>query len=75
MKHWGLLPNIVYSNDDPGVTDLDLFHSKVNFGNLGFSMGKSENSGFFRNELMKECENLRSRSFLDLGPMPFIYEI
>ena len=25
----------------------DLFYSKVKFGNLGFSMGKSENSGFF----------------------------
>ena len=28
--------------------DLDLFYSKVKFGNLGFSLGKSENSGFFR---------------------------
>ena len=30
-------------------SDLDLFYGKVKFGNLGFSMGKSENSGFFRN--------------------------
>ena len=30
-------------------SDLDLFNGKVKFGNLGFSMGKSENSGFFRN--------------------------
>ena len=29
-------------------SDLDLFYSKVQFGNLGFSIGKSENSGFFR---------------------------
>ena len=29
-------------------SDLDLFYGKVKFGNLGFSMGKSENSGFFR---------------------------
>ena len=29
--------------------DLDLFHGKVKFGNLCFSIGKSENSGFFRN--------------------------
>ena len=29
--------------------DLDLFYGKVKFGNLGFSIGKSENSGFFRN--------------------------
>ena len=28
--------------------DLDLFYGKVKFGNLGFSIGKSENSGFFQ---------------------------
>ena len=28
-------------------SDLDLYYDKVKFGNLGFSMGKSENSGFF----------------------------
>ena len=28
-------------------SDLELFYDKVKFGNLGFSMGKSENSGFF----------------------------
>ena len=28
---------------------LDLFYSKVKFGNLGLSIGKSENSIFFRN--------------------------
>ena len=27
-------------------SDLDLFYGNVKFGNLGFSMGKSENSGF-----------------------------
>ena len=27
--------------------DLDLFYSNVNFGNIGFYMGKSENHGFF----------------------------
>ena len=27
-------------------SDLGLFYGKVKFGNLGFSMGKSENSGF-----------------------------
>ena len=36
-------------NGDPGLTDLDLFYGKVKFGNLGFSIGKSENNGFFRN--------------------------
>ena len=30
-------------------SDLDLFYGKVKFDNLGFSIGKSENSGFFRN--------------------------
>ena len=30
-------------------SDLDLFYGKVKFGNLGFSIGKSENSGFFIN--------------------------
>ena len=30
-------------------SDLDLFYSMVKFGNIGFSMGKSENSRFFRN--------------------------
>ena len=35
---------IVCSNDD-----LDLFYGKVEFGSIGFSVGKSENSGFFRN--------------------------
>ena len=28
--------------------DLDLFYNKVKFGNLGFSVGKSENCWFFR---------------------------
>ena len=52
-------------------SDLNLFYGKVKFGDLGFSMGKSENSGFFRkyctsdlkvgrcrqlNEVMKVCE-------------------
>ena len=51
--------------------DLDLFYGKVKFGNLGFSIGKSENSGFSETiaacdlkvgrcrqliELMKVCE-------------------
>ena len=31
-------------------SDHDLFYGKVKFGNLGFSMGKSENSGFFFSE-------------------------
>ena len=31
------------------LSDHYLFYGKVKFGYLGFSMGKSENSGFFRN--------------------------
>ena len=30
-------------------SDLDLFYGQVKIGNLGFSIGKSENRGFFRN--------------------------
>ena len=44
----GLLPIIVYINDDPGVT-LTYFTARSKFENLGFSIGKGENSGFFRN--------------------------
>ena len=44
----GLKLYIVYINDDPGLT-LTYFNGKVKFGNLGFYIGKSENSGFFRN--------------------------
>ena len=40
-----------YSGRTPVVTwfDHDLFYGKVKFCNLGFSIGKSENGGFFRN--------------------------
>ena len=31
------------------LSDLDLFYSKVKFGYLGFSIGKSENCWFFQN--------------------------
>ena len=48
MQHQGLQPIIVCSNDDPGMT-MTYFNGKVKFGNLGFSIGKSENSRFFRN--------------------------
>ena len=44
MQHQGLLPIIVCSNDDPGVT-LTYFTAKSNLVTC-FSMGKSENSGF-----------------------------
>ena len=44
MQHWGLKLYKVYINGDPGLT-LN-FLRQGQFGNLGFSIGKSENSGF-----------------------------
>ena len=44
----GLLPIIVCSNDDSGVT-LTYVMARSNLVTLAFSIGKSENSGFFRN--------------------------
>ena len=43
------LPNCVCS-----WVDLDLFYGKVKFGNLGFSIGKFENSGFL--ETIEACD-------------------
>ena len=37
------------SHDQDGRHAHDIFYGKVKFGNLGFSIGKSENSRFFRN--------------------------
>ena len=48
MQHRGHLPIIVYINDDPRIT-LTYFTARSNLEDLGFSIGKSENSGFFRN--------------------------
>ena len=53
MKHRGLLPIIVCSNDDPGVT-LTYFTERSKFRNLGFCMGKSENSGF--SQTIEACD-------------------
>ena len=47
MYHQGLQPIIVCSNDDPGVT-FTYFTARSKLV-TGFSMGKSENSGFFSN--------------------------
>ena len=38
-------------------SDLDLFYGKVKFDNLGFSIGKSENSGYFRKYCSQWSEN------------------
>ena len=39
--------SIVCTNDT--WNDIDLFYGHVKFGNLGFSMGKSESKSFLRN--------------------------
>ena len=46
MLHLGLLSIIVCANDDPGVT---LTYFTTGSDNFGFSIGKWENSGYFRN--------------------------
>ena len=40
------------------LDDLGLFYSKVNFGNFGFYLGKSETNGFFLN-----CCSLRPETW------------
>ena len=50
--HIDKIMNVVYRIKGCSLHDLDIFYGKVKFGNLGFSIGKSENSensGFFRN--------------------------
>ena len=42
------VPIIVYINDDPGLT-LTYFTARSNLVTKAFSIGKSENIGFFRN--------------------------
>ena len=65
-------------------SDLDLFYGKVKFGNLSFSIGKNWKLLIFQNicslwpETNWKNEHrwvLKSRSFLDLGPMSFTYKI
>ena len=84
MSHRWLLPIIVCSNDDHRLTftyftawvDHDLCYGKVKFGNLGFSIEKSENCWFFRTfaacdlkpiEIMKICEIEGQGHFLTLA--------
>ena len=54
MKHRGLQPIIDCSNENPRVTLTYIFYGKVKFRNLGFSTGKSENSGF--SETIAACD-------------------
>ena len=58
-----LQPIIVRSNDDPGF-DLDLYYGKVKFCDLGFSRGKSENSGFC-SETVAASDLGRSRHLIE----------
>ena len=46
-------------------SDLDLFYSKVKFGNLGFSIGKSKNSGFFRTISASDLKVGRCRQLIE----------
>ena len=57
--HGRLQPTIVCSNDD-----LDLFYGSAKFGDLGFSMRKSENSGFFRNYSASDLKAGRCRQLI-----------
>ena len=47
MHHRGFRLYKVCINGGPGLT-LTYIYGKVKFGNFGFSIGKSENSGFFQ---------------------------
>ena len=46
-------------------SDLDLFYGKVKFGNLGFSMGKSENSGFSETIAASDLKVGRCRQLIE----------
>ena len=46
-------------------SDLDLFYGKVKFGYLGFSMEKSENSGFFATIAASDLKVGRCRQLIE----------
>ena len=46
-------------------SDLDLFYGKVKFGNLGFSIGKSENSGFSETIVASDLKVSRIRHLIE----------
>ena len=46
-------------------SDLDLFYGKVKFGNLGFSMGESENSGFSESNAASDLKVDRCRQLIE----------
>ena len=45
-------------------SDLDLFNGNVGFGNLDFSMGKSENSGNFKSIAASDLKFGRCRQLI-----------
>ena len=47
-------------------SDLDLFYGKVKFGNLGFSIGKSENSGFPESNAASDLKVGRCRQLIEV---------
>ena len=52
------------SNDDPGVI-LTYFTARSNFGNLGFSIGKSDGSGFSEAIAASDMKISRSRHLIE----------
>ena len=47
-------------------SDLDLFYGKFKFGNLGFSIGKSENSVFFISIAASDLKVGRCRQLIEV---------
>ena len=47
------------------LSDLDLFYDKVKFGNVGFSIGKSEKSGFSETISASDLKGSRSRYLME----------
>ena len=47
-------------------SDLNLFYGRVKFGNLGFSMGKSENSGFSESIAASDLKVGRCRQLIEV---------
>ena len=47
-------------------SDLDLLYSKVKFSNVGFSMGKSENSGFSESIAASDLKVGRCRQIIEV---------
>ena len=64
MKHLGLRPIIICSNDDPGLT-LTYFTARLNFV-TGFSIGKSETVDFSEAIAACDLKSGRRRQLIEL---------